>query len=98
MTCHVYNSPDGKFSAIICSRGHRAKACTTCGKPAGKLCDFKLSGKKAGKTCDRPICERCAKSTPNGKGDTHDLCGIHAGAVTPPITLTLPGLDGDSGR
>ena len=79
MPCIPYRSPDGSFTAIVCTRGRRSKPCYVCGKPSSLLCDYKLTGKKTGKTCDRPLCARCAVSEPDGKGDTFDLCPAHVG-------------------
>ena len=64
---------DGNVIAIVCSRGHRRRQCSTanCDNAATKLCDHKL---KNGKTCDRPMCARCAKNV----GPDRDLCPPHA--------------------
>lgn len=78
MPCIPFKSDDGKIVGIVCTRGQRRKACCVCGKPSSKLCDFELTGKAAGRTCDRPLCIRCSKSQPDGKGDTIDICNIHA--------------------
>jgi hypothetical protein len=66
MPCHPVN---GGFTAIICSRGRKSKACAFCGRPGGLLCDGAIVArvtKTVGgdvsieKTCDRSICARCA--------------------------------------
>ena len=38
MACNFFCDKDGKVSAIVCTREHRAKACSVCGKPSNKLC------------------------------------------------------------
>lgn len=40
-------------TAIVCSRGPRAKPCAYCRTPHAKLCDHVLPN---GRTCDRPLC------------------------------------------
>lgn len=73
MPCRYVTLPGGG-SAIVCGRGLRPKACSVCGRPSSKLCDFPLKGEKAGKTCDRPLCDKCAV---HRDPDT-DFCPAHA--------------------
>ncbi len=74
MPCNTYRDPDGKFTAIVCTRGKRPIKCSVCGLSGGKLCDFPLMGPKTGKTCDRSLCSKCAVS---GGADI-DYCPPHA--------------------
>jgi len=68
MPCEV------RGNAIICSRRSAPKRCEFCGRPGGKLCDYKLTGAKEGKTCDRSLCAKCAVHV---HPDT-DYCPTHA--------------------
>lgn len=53
----IYKDPDGKFTAIICTRGRKQnKACVTCGKPGGFLCDYPVLRNGKAATCDRACC------------------------------------------
>lgn len=70
MTCHLVQMPAGG-SAIVCTTSRRRRC--RCGRPAGLLCDWKVSSRKRG-TCDAPICDRCAVSPAPDK----DLCQDHA--------------------
>jgi hypothetical protein len=72
MPCNIYRSDDGKIQVIVCGRG-RSKRCK-CGRPATKLCDYKLTGPKTGLTCDVPLCNHCSTSA----GPDFDLCPVHA--------------------
>lgn len=71
MPCRYIELPDGT-RALVCSHGQKTqKRCYSCGKPAPKLCDYRLGG---GKTCDRPCCAAHCKHT----GPDEDLCQEHA--------------------
>ncbi|KKI17474.1 hypothetical protein [Sphingomonas sp. Ag1] len=72
MTCEVVPIPGGG-TAIVCS-SHRRQRCA-CGKPATRLCDWKVPTKKSG-TCDKPLCASCTTSPTRGK----DLCAKHVTA------------------
>jgi hypothetical protein len=72
MTCKVIIARK-EVTVIACSRGH-TKHCVKCGRSAGLLCDFPLTGVKKGTTCDRPICSGCAKRV----GPSRDYCPAHA--------------------
>lgn len=69
--------PDGA-TVIICGRGRASKACVVCGRSAGLLCDFPLTGPKAGQTCDRAL---CAVHTFRPRAGV-DFCPAHAAMVT----------------
>jgi hypothetical protein len=71
MPCERYVSPDGSFTAIICSRGRRkVEPCAYCGKPFTSLCDFPTEG---GGTCDRKMCNDCRTTI----GNDLDVCPRH---------------------
>lgn len=55
---------------IVCGRP-RVKGCVTCGAPAGRMCDWKVTRDR---TCDKPICVDHTCSPAPGK----DLCPAHA--------------------
>lgn len=55
---------------VIACGGRRITKCS-CGRPASKLCDWKIA---PGRTCDTPVCDACATSPAEGK----DLCKLHA--------------------
>lgn len=74
MPCDRVTLPDGT-AAIVCSRGPRRARCA-CGKPATRLCDWKVPGRRSG-TCDAPICASCATSPAPDK----DICPAHAPAL-----------------
>ena len=72
--CDFVRSDDGRFAAILCSRGPWRPACRApmpdgrvCGEPAPFLCD---GAKPGGKTCDLPICSAHALHVGHGR----DLC------------------------
>ncbi len=73
MPCDRVTLPDGT-GAIVCSRGPRRQRCA-CGKPATRLCDWKMKATGSG-TCDAPICAACTTSPAPEK----DLCPTHAAA------------------
>ena len=80
MPCYRFGGkmPDGTpYGGFVCTRNHRSKPCSVCGRPMSRLCDYRLRGAKAGKTCDRPLCERCAVRV----GPDRDLCPAHAREV-----------------
>lgn len=59
---------------FICGRGER-RNCSSCGRPANKLCDYPVKRRGAAPgTCDRPICGTCAVSV----GPNKDNCPPHA--------------------
>lgn len=68
MTCEHVTLPGGG-TAIVCSTRKRQR-CTSCGRSASLLCDWKVEGG----TCDQPICARCTTSPAPDK----DLCPSHA--------------------
>lgn len=72
MPCIPFKTPDGA-TGIMCIRG-RTRRCE-CGKPADRLCDWKVKARKSG-TCDRPICPSCSVSPAPDK----DLCKEHGAA------------------
>lgn len=74
MGCKIITGDDGKFAAVICSRGQRQPVCATCGKPSRFQCDFPLEGPKAGRTCDAHICAGCRVNV----GQDKDYCPVHA--------------------
>lgn len=66
----------GNGYAIVCTRrkGKRAQVlCESCGDPAERLCDWKLSAER---TCDAGVCLRCTTNPAPEK----DLCPHHAEA------------------
>ncbi len=71
---HIAPSGD-TVSIFICRRGQDRPRCSVpgCGRPATKLCDFKLTGAKTGKTCDRALCKHHALSV----GVDVDFCPPH---------------------
>lgn len=69
MTCDHVSLPGGG-SAIVCSSRTRQRC--GCGRPATRLCDWKVPTRKSG-TCDAPVCARCAHQPAPGK----DLCPQH---------------------
>lgn len=71
MTCETVSLPGGG-RAIVCGPRRRRRKCA-CGKPAGKLCDWKVKSRRSG-TCDTPICSSCSHVPAPGK----DLCPQHA--------------------
>lgn len=71
MVCRVVKV-DGGMNAIVCTSAKRKK-CSSCGRPADLLCDWKVKTKRSG-TCDKPICDRCTHSPAPDK----DLCPDHA--------------------
>lgn len=71
MPCQHVRLPDGS-AAIVCGPRPRIKRCA-CGRPADKLCDWKVKTKKSG-TCDKPICSKCSHVPAPDK----DLCPDHA--------------------
>lgn len=70
MPCETVRLENGT-RAIVCSPG-RGKRCSSCGKRAGQLCDWKVADRKSG-TCDEPICSSCSHVPAPGK----DLCPRH---------------------
>jgi hypothetical protein len=74
MGCDPVDLGEG-VSAIVCTRGRSGKKpCSSCGRPAGRLCDYPVTRGLHKATCDRPICTRCTTSI---SGD-RDLCRPHA--------------------
>lgn len=73
MTCERVRLPDGT-GAIICS-GTRTRRCS-CGRPADRLCDWKVPTRASG-TCDKPVCNRCSAKPARGK----DVCPAHTPAL-----------------
>lgn len=62
------------IGVFICGRSSR-KTCSSCGRPANKLCDYPVQRRGAAPgTCDRPICSACAVKV----GPDKDYCGAHA--------------------
>lgn len=89
MTCDVVPMPGGG-NAIICYSPGRQRC--ACGKPATRLCDWKVPTKKSG-TCDKPLCPSCTTSPTRGK----DLCAAHVTAYAdwqaqrvPELALSSP--------
>lgn len=72
MTCERVALPGG-VTAIVCSSRTRQRC--ACGRPATRLCDWKVPTRKSG-TCDEPVCARCAYQPAPGK----DLCPEHRDA------------------
>ena len=72
MTCTSVQLPNGS-RAIVCGTRQRRRACSSCGKQADLLCDWKVKERRSG-TCDKPICAACSHSPAPGK----DLCAEHA--------------------
>lgn len=72
MPCTSVTLPGGEH-AIVCTTGRRQRC--ACGKPATKLCDWKVKTKRSG-TCDRPLCKTCSQVPAPDK----DLCPDHAAA------------------
>lgn len=72
MTCQPIRLPGGG-TAIVCSSRRRQRC--GCGRPATRLCDWRVEGKRSG-TCDRPLCTSCASSPAPDK----DLCAEHVRA------------------
>lgn len=70
MPCDFVQLPRGG-TAIVCSSRRRQRC--ACGKPAPKLCDWKVPGKRSG-TCDVPLCVNCTTVPAPEK----DLCPKHA--------------------
>jgi hypothetical protein len=64
MGCEPFRTPDGRISAIICSRGRggppRTKPCSKCGEEGALLCDGPRA--RPWRTCDAPLCPDCAIS------------------------------------
>ena len=71
MGCTRVVLPSGAF-AIVCGARLKRPPCSSCGKPAPLLCDWKVD---AG-TCDAPICASCSTKPAPEK----DLCPEHATA------------------
>lgn len=71
MPCKTIKNDEGKFTAIVCSRGQRRAKCQFCSNYSEKLCDYEL---RPGKTCDARICVRCAAHVP---GKDIDFCPMH---------------------
>lgn len=102
MPCTSVTLPDGS-AAIVCSRGPRRQRCA-CGKPATRLCDWKVpataseGGHATRATCDAPICASCSTSPAPEK----DLCPTHAAAFAqwqarrPPSTGAATGQKGQT--
>lgn len=64
-----------RFSAIVCGPAERKRACR-CGRPAERLCDWKVAREGATtRTCDAPVCAKCTTKPAPEK----DLCPTHAG-------------------
>jgi hypothetical protein len=63
-------------TVIVCTRGHRgpSKPCVVCGRSAGLLCDFELTGQRTGELCSRPLCAAHTYRPSAGV----DLCPAHA--------------------
>lgn len=77
----------GNISAIVCGRDRiRTQSCVKCGRPADKLCDWKIprvfenpgisGARPKPATCDVPVCSACTFSPATDK----DLCPDHAAA------------------
>lgn len=75
MVCTRVTLGDGT-TAIVCGPKQKRKPCSSCGRPAGLLCDWKVPERLSG-TCDKPICDRCTHSPAPDK----DLCGEHQAAL-----------------
>ena len=73
MPCHHIDLGNGT-GAIVCTGRARIRRCA-CGRPADRLCDWKVPTKKSG-TCDKPVCSQCSTSPAPEK----DLCATHAEA------------------
>lgn len=69
MGCVRMDLPGGG-TAIVC--GVRSRSCSSCGRTADFLCDWKVEGNKSG-TCDRAICSVHAKQVAPEK----HLCPEH---------------------
>lgn len=74
MACEFVPIPGGG-TAIVCSTRQRQRC--ACGRPATRLCDWKVPTKKSG-TCDVPLCSICTTSPAREK----DLCAKHVAAFT----------------
>lgn len=72
MHCTRIKLPGGGV-AIVCGARPSRKRCTSCGRPSGFQCDWKLPG---GKTCDRHLCGQCAQEVAPEK----HLCPEHQAA------------------
>jgi hypothetical protein len=71
VSCEYITDKDGKFLGVVCGlRRSKPAACTFCGRPSTKLCDFLVGGK----TCDSAICDRCSVSV----GEDRDYCLGHS--------------------
>lgn len=75
MPCNTYRSPDGKVTAIVCSRGARRPMChvSGCRHACEALCDYPVTTHASG-TCDKPCCRSHAEQV----GADRDYCLIHA--------------------
>jgi hypothetical protein len=78
VTCKTVVVP-GKLSAIVCGKFPKPQMCA-CGRPAPRLCDWKLGTDGQGKnphkpiTCDTPLCDAHTYQPQPDK----DLCELHA--------------------
>lgn len=70
MPCNTVKLPTGE-TAIVCTSRRRQRC--ACGRPATKLCDWKVKERASG-TCDRPLCSACTHVPAPDK----DLCPRHA--------------------
>lgn len=71
MTCTPVTLENGT-RAIVCGPRQKKARCSSCGKPADLLCDWKVKSRRSG-TCDAPICRDCTHKPARGK----DLCPAH---------------------
>lgn len=92
MPCFPWTSRDGKVRGIICSRSPvQLPPCHRCGRPATRLCDFRLPAPAGGaeRTCDRPLCPACTRRV----GRDTDYCDEHFRDPNQGLFLAAPNIN-----